>query len=88
MTDQAQVVSFADARDARIAALEAKIAAMKASQQKALRFKVSEKGAVSIYGMGKFPITMYRSQLERVLDAKDDLLAFVKDNVELLATKD
>src|SRR5437868_119553 len=47
---------------ARIAALEAQLAL--ANKPKAITMKVSEKGAISIYGLGRFPITLYRGQME------------------------
>lgn len=52
-----------------------------------LSVAVSEKGAVSIYGMGRMPITLYRSQLERLSPCWAQLLAFVSANADKLATK-
>lgn len=71
---------------ARIAELEAKLAS--ASQPKAITMKVSEKGALSIYGLGRFPVTLYRGQMERLLKAAPQIEAFIKANASLLATKD
>lgn len=68
---------------ARIAQLEA---AAKATERK-LSLKVSEKGAVSLYGMGRFPVTLYGTQWERLLDNADAIRAFLKANASLLATK-
>jgi len=45
-------------------------------------------GAISIYGLGRFPITLYRSQLERLIGAVPQINAFIKTNSALLATKD
>ena len=70
---------------ARIAALEAQLAS--ASAPKALTLKVSEKGALSIYGLGRFPVTLYRGQWERLLAAADTIRAFMTANASLLATK-
>ena len=53
----------------------------------ALRFKVSEKGAVSIYGLRKFPITLYAGELERLFNSIDDLKSFMADNAASLARK-
>jgi hypothetical protein len=50
--------------------------------------KVSEKGALSLYGMGRFPVTLYRGQWERLLGQKDEVLAFIEANTDSLATKD
>jgi hypothetical protein len=59
-----------------------------ANKPKAITMKVSEKGALSIYGLGRFPVTLYRSQIERLLAAKPQIDAFIKANSTLLATKD
>lgn len=45
-------------------------------------------GAISIYGLGRFPITLYRSQLERLIAEVPTIKAFIATNVHLLATKD
>jgi hypothetical protein len=74
-----------DPRDALIAELQAKLAAQ--SAPKALTMKVSEKGALSIYGLGRFPVTLYRGQWERLMVAKPTIEAFIKANDTLLAVK-
>ena len=58
-----------------------------ANQPKRLTMKVSEKGALSLYGLGRFPITLYRGQWERVFAAAADMQAFIKQNADLLAVK-
>ncbi len=73
---------------ARIAALEATNAKLKQAQQARLSLKVSDKGAISVYGMGRFPITLYRGQMERLLDAAPTIRAFIEANAESLTTKD
>jgi hypothetical protein len=75
---------------AQIDALRAQNDALRAKLAKpnVLRFKVSEKGAVSVYGINtKFPLTLYREQMVRLLDAKDDILAFIEANSAALKTK-
>jgi hypothetical protein len=67
---------------AKIAALEAQVA-----RKSVLTMKVSEKGALSIYGMGRFPVSLYREQWERLLGAKDDILAFIEANADRLSVK-
>ena len=52
-----------------------------------ITFKVSQKGAVSVYGMGRFPVTLYKEQWQRLLDKKDELLAFIDENDADLKTK-
>lgn len=49
--------------------------------------KVSEKGAVSVYGLGRFPVTLYKEQWKRLLDMADDIRAFIKENEGKLKTK-
>ena len=58
-----------------------------ASNPRKLTFKVSEKGAISVYGLGRFPVTLYRGPMERLLAASDDIKAFIAANDKLLATK-
>jgi hypothetical protein len=49
--------------------------------------KVSEKGGVSVYGLGRFPVTLYKEQWTRLLDMANDIRAFIKDNESKLKTK-
>ena len=53
-----------------------------------LRLKVSEKGALSVYGLGRFPVTLYKEQWRRLLDIADEMKAFLKDNDHLLKGKE
>lgn len=53
-----------------------------------LSLKVSEKGAVSLYGVGRFPVTLYKEQWTKVLGMKDDIEKFMLDNAHLLKTKE
>jgi hypothetical protein len=53
-----------------------------------VRMKVSEKGAVSIYGMGRFPVTLYKEQWLKLLDMSDDIRAFIAANEAQLKAKD
>ena len=59
-----------------------------ASKPKAITLKVSEKGALSIYGLGRFPVTLYRGQMERLISAVPQIKAFIETNSALFATKD
>ena len=52
-----------------------------------IRMKVSEKGAVSIYGMGRFPVTLYKEQWLRLLDMSANIRAFIAANEPQLKTK-
>jgi hypothetical protein len=53
-----------------------------------LEFRVSEKGAVSVYGMGRFPTTLYYEQWMRLLERADDLRAFMEENKSRLKLKE
>jgi hypothetical protein len=53
-----------------------------------MSMKVSEKGAVSVYGLGRFPVTLYKEQWLRLLDKTDEIRAFIKENDAKLKTKD
>lgn len=70
---------------ARIAELEAQVA--KGPAKKALSLKVSQKGAVSLYGMGRFPVTLYAGQWEQLLGEAEKIKEFLEKNKESLATK-
>jgi hypothetical protein len=62
-------------------------AALKMGAGAGISMKVSEKGAVSIYGMGRFPVTLYKEQWLKLLDMSDDIRAFIKANDAQLKTK-
>lgn len=63
-------------------------AAQLAKGQAKLNLKVSEKGAVSVYGLGRFPVTLYKGQWERLITLMPELQAFIKANAALLSTKE
>ena len=69
---------------ARIAELEKQVGSKK---QGSLEFKVGEKGGVSVYGLGRFPVTLYYEQWVRLLDAADGLRAFLEENKSKLKLK-
>jgi len=52
-----------------------------------LRLKVSEKGGLSIYGLGRFPVTLYKEQWLRLLDQVDEIKKFLQDNDQQLKAK-
>ena len=68
---------------ARIAELEGRL-----SKGGRISFKVSEKGAVSVYGMGRFPVTLYKEQWVKLLNMSDEILAFIAENEARLKPKD
>ena len=61
---------------------------LKTKSVRGLSLKVSEKGAVSLYGVGRFPVTLYKEQWNKVLGMKDDIEKFMHDNAHLLKTKE
>jgi hypothetical protein len=63
-------------------------AALKKGASSGIRMKVSEKGAVSIYGMGRFPVTLYKEQWLKLLDMSTDIRAFIAAHEAQLKTKD
>jgi len=69
---------------ARIAELEKQSGAKKSGK---LEFKIGEKGGVSVYGLGRFPVTLYYEQWIRLLDASGDLRAFLEGNKSRLKLK-
>jgi hypothetical protein len=69
---------------ARIAELEKQVGSKK---QGSLEFKVGEKGGVSVYGLGRFPVTLYYEQWARLLDSADGLRAFLEENKSKLKMK-
>jgi hypothetical protein len=68
--------------------LKAENAALKARSGKGLSMKVSEKGAVSVYGLGRFPVTLYQEQWTKLLDLAEDIRAFIKENEPKLKKKE
>ena len=61
---------------------------LKARQTRAVSLKVSEKGGLSVYGLGRFPVTLYKEQWVKLLDMADDIKAFLKENDAKLKTKE
>jgi len=70
---------------ARIAELEKQSGSRKKGN---LEFRVGEKGGVSVYGLGRFPVTLYYEQWIRLLGASEDLRAFLEENKHRLKLKD
>ena len=66
----------------------AEIERLKARQSRAVSLKVSEKGGLSVYGLGRFPVTLYKEQWTKLLDMAEDIRAFLKENDAKLKTKE
>lgn len=77
-----------DAMREELEKLRAENARLKNTSAKGVSMKVSEKGALSIYGMGRFPVTLYKEQWTKLLDMSDDIRAFIRDNDATLKTKE
>ena len=60
---------------------------LKTRQTRGVSLKVSEKGGVSVYGLGRFPVTLYKEQWTRLLDMAEDIRAFIKENDSKLKAK-
>ena len=69
---------------ARIAELEKQAGSKKSGR---IEFKIGEKGGVSVYGLGRFPVTLYYEQWIRLLDSADALRAFLEENKSKLKLK-
>jgi hypothetical protein len=61
--------------------------ALKARSRRGITLKVSEKGGVSVYGLGRFPVTLYKEQWNKLLDLAEDIRAFIRENDAQLKTK-
>ena len=72
---------------AEIEKLRKENAALKKGSASGTRIKVSEKGGVSVYGMGRFPVTLYKEQWLKLLDMSDELRAFIAANEAQLKAK-
>jgi hypothetical protein len=60
---------------------------LKGQRARGVTLKVSEKGGVSVYGMGRFPVTLYKEQWLKLLDMADEIRTFIKDNESVLKAK-
>ena len=90
---QAQIDAMVEAKAKAVNLLQGEIDALRGENAK-LRaakghgMKVTDKGGLSVYGLGRFPVTLYRSQWEALLARKDEILAFIEANADKLASKD
>lgn len=72
---------------AELEKLRAENAALKDRSRRGVSLKVSEKGGVSVYGLGRFPITFYKEQWEKLLSMSQEIQAFIKENEGKLKIK-
>ena len=73
---------------AELERLKAENASLKARNTRGVSMKVSEKGAVSVYGLGRFPVTLYQEQWLKLLGMADDIRAFIQENEPKLKKKE
>jgi hypothetical protein len=72
---------------AELERLKAENEALRKGNTKGTSLKVSDKGGVSVYGLGRFPVTLYKEQWTKLLDMADDIRAFIKENDSRLKAK-
>jgi hypothetical protein len=73
---------------AELTKLKAENEALKKAGSRGISLKVSQKGAVSLYGMGRFPVTLYKEQWLKLLGMADEIKAFIEANNESLKSKE
>ncbi len=80
--------STQDKIKAELKRLQAENEALKQRNEKGLSLKVGQKGGVSVYGLGRFPVTLYKEQWGRLLDMADEIRGFIRENEAQLKSKD
>ena len=73
---------------AELERLRSENAALKKEASAGLRMKISEKGGVSVYGMGRWPVTLYKEQWLKLLNMADEIRTFIAANEEQLKNKE
>ena len=82
------IMSSEEDMKAEIERLRAENETLKKPARGQLALKVSEKGALSVYGMGRFPVTLYREQWEKLLAMSDQIREFIQANDQTLKKKE
>ena len=72
---------------AELERLRAENEKLKKKSERTTSLKVSEKGGVSLYGLGRFPVTLYKEQWTKLLDMADEIREFIRENEAKLKTK-
>jgi hypothetical protein len=72
---------------AELERLKAENEQLKSQRGRSVGLKVSEKGGVSVYGLGRFPVTLYKEQWGKLLDMSDEIRAFIRENEPKLKAK-
>lgn len=79
---------MSETMEQELARLKAENDALKKTASKGLSMKVSEKGGLSVYGLGRFPVTLYKEQWTKLLEMAEDIKSFIRANEDKLKTKD
>jgi hypothetical protein len=74
--------------ESELARLRAENETLKVRARRGTYLKVSEKGGVSVYGLGRFPVTLYQEQWLKLLDMADEIRTFIRENAAQLKTKE
>ena len=72
---------------AELERLRAENERLRQTKTRSVSLKVSDKGGVSVYGLGRFPVTLYKEQWSKLLDMADEIRAFIRENDSKLKTK-
>jgi hypothetical protein len=86
--DPGATMSTDDELKAELERLKAENEKLKNRQTRGVGLKVSEKGGVSVYGLGRFPVTLYKEQWTKLLDMAEDIRTFIRENDSKLKTKE
>jgi len=73
---------------AELARLRAENERLRGQSVRGVTLKVSAKGAVSVYGLGRFPVTLYKEQWMKLLEMADEIRSFIRDNEAALKAKE
>jgi hypothetical protein len=81
-------MSEADDLKAELERLKAENEQLKNQRGRAVSLKVSEKGGVSVYGLGRFPVTLYKEQWAKLLEMADEIRTFIRENESKLKARE
>jgi hypothetical protein len=84
---QEELVADDEDLKAEVERLKAENAQLKNQRGRSVSLKVSEKGGVSVYGLGRFPVTLYKEQWTKLLAMSEEIRAFIKENDSALKAK-
>ena len=76
-----------DSLRSEVERLRAENESLKRRSERGLNLKVGQKGGLSVYGLGRFPVTLYKEQWLRLLDLADDIRAFIREHEAELKTR-